>query len=174
MDHRSLTRLALALTLTVSSQLSFAPSGHAQDGATAPPSPVYETPAEQQAPPPSPAAAQGATPAQGQWVHTTQGWVWVPAGSTTYAVNDVPYAYLYLPAYGWGWYASPWGYGPYAYGPWVGRPWPFGFRSYRASAWRGGGGWGRRGFGGYAHGGGFGGGGFGHGGGNFGGHGGHR
>jgi len=104
----------------------------------------YGAPDPQYAPPPPP--PQGATPPlpqaqqpQGQWVNTAeQGWIWVPAGTQTYAVEQVPYAYLYTPAYGWTWYASPWGWGPYAYGPWVGGAWPFGFRAWA----HGPGGWG--------------------------------
>lgn len=184
MENRFLVSLVLASMLTASSQLALASAVQAQDGATAPPSPVYETPAQQQAaaqPPP----AQVAVVAQGQWVGTAQGWIWVPAGTTTYAINDVPYAYFYMPTYGWGWYASPWGFGPYAYGPWVGRAWPFGFRVYRPGprgfAWYGGRGWGHRGYGGWGHHGGSGhhggwghGGGGHHGGGHFGGGHGHR
>jgi len=51
------------------------------------------------------------------------GWVWVPAGATTTAVEGVPYTYLYTPSVGWTWYISPWGFGRYAYGPWVQHPW---------------------------------------------------
>jgi hypothetical protein len=128
----------------------------------------------------------------GQWVQTQDsGWIWVPEQSTTYAVDGVPYVYLYTPAYGWTWYASPWGWGPYAYGPWVTHPWPFGFRAWAygptgwgwragywnggrfyGGAWRGGAGgygghgYGGGGFGGHYSGGGRGGGGGGHGGGH--------
>jgi hypothetical protein len=89
-----------------------------------------------QAPPPG-AAAQDpgqevAPPEQqwvysypsGQWVYTGDyGWVWVPAGSETTAMDGVPYTYLYTPGYGWTWYVSPWGWGPYHYGVWVRHPW---------------------------------------------------
>lgn len=68
-------------------------------------------------------------PPQGQWVNTAEyGWVWVPAGATPVAIGGVPVVYLYTPAYGWTWYASPWGWGPFAVGAWVARPAPFGFR----------------------------------------------
>jgi hypothetical protein len=60
----------------------------------------------------------------GQWVFTsTYGWIWVPNGAATSAVEGVPYTYLYTPAYGWTWYVSPWGWGPYHYGGWVRHPW---------------------------------------------------
>jgi hypothetical protein len=116
----------------------------------------------------------------GQWVATENGWIWVPAGATTYGVEGVPYAYLYTPAYGWTWYASPWGWGPYSYGAWATHPWPFGFRAWgygpQGWGWRGGPGVGGHFYGGGHFGGGhFGGGHFGGGGGHGGGgHGGHR
>jgi hypothetical protein len=84
--------------------------------APAPP-PVLQQPTPQQA-------------AAGQWVNTDNGWIWVPAGETTYVVQGVPYAYLYTPVYGWTWYASPWGVGPYYYGAWAHRPWPYGYRAW--------------------------------------------
>jgi hypothetical protein len=60
----------------------------------------------------------------GQWVFTsTYGWIWVPAGTATEAVDGTPYVYLYTPSYGWTWYVSPWGWGPYRYGVWVRHPW---------------------------------------------------
>jgi hypothetical protein len=59
------------------------------------------------------------------------GWVWVPAGTSTEFVEGAPYAYLYTPAYGWTWYISPWGPGAYHYGVWVSHPW-------RPVGWRGG------------------------------------
>ncbi|MEA2746532.1 MAG: hypothetical protein QOI41_675 [Myxococcales bacterium] len=69
--------------------------------------------------PPAPAV-----PAQGQWVYTdTYGWIWVPEGATTVAVQEQPYVYLYTPAYGWTWYGSPWGHGRYYVGPWVHHAW---------------------------------------------------
>jgi hypothetical protein len=75
----------------------------------------------------------------GEWVQLADGsWVWVPANATTYAVDGVPYAYIYTPVYGWGWYASPWGFGPYAYGGWVHHPWPFGFRAWGHNGYYGG------------------------------------
>ncbi|HVZ36764.1 MAG TPA: hypothetical protein VG963_30270 [Polyangiaceae bacterium] len=77
----------------------------------------------------APTIAQPALP--GQWVNTAQyGWIWVPAGTTTATIDGVPVAYLYMPAHGWTWYASPWGWGPFVYGPWVSRPSPFGFRAW--------------------------------------------
>jgi hypothetical protein len=68
----------------------------------------------------------------GQWVYVSgQGWVWVPAGSTTTDMEGVPYAYLYTPAYGWTWYVSPWGLGPYHYGLWYRHPWhPVGWHAH--------------------------------------------
>ncbi len=103
----------------------------------APPPP----PNPQPAPPPS-GAAGTVEAAQGQWLNTDNGWIWVPAGAQTTPVDGVPYAYLYSPAYGWTWYASPWGWGPYAYGPWIYHPWPFGFRAWgygpHGWGWRGG------------------------------------
>jgi hypothetical protein len=83
-------------------------------------------------PPPAPQqAGQGSPPPgwvysypEGQWVYAAnRGWIWVPAGAATTDVDGVPYAYLYVPAYGWTWYVSPWGWGPYHYGGWVARPW---------------------------------------------------
>jgi hypothetical protein len=79
---------------------------------------------------PPPAAQWVYTYPTGQWVYTSgYGWVWVPAGSATTAVEGVPYSYLYTPAYGWTWYVSPWGWGPYHYGVWVRHP--FAPRGYR-------------------------------------------
>ncbi len=85
----------------------------------------------QPAPPPPQAGAPTVyTYANGSWVYAAdRGWVWVPAGATTTAVEGVPYAYLYTPVYGWTWYVSPWGWGAYRYGPWVAHPWhPVGWR----------------------------------------------
>jgi hypothetical protein len=60
----------------------------------------------------------------GQWVYASgYGWIWVPDGATTTAVEGVPYAYLYTPHFGWTWYLSPWGGGAYHYGMWVTHPW---------------------------------------------------
>lgn len=95
---------------------------------SAPPSP----PAEPGAPPAAPPAGQAPAPTsgwvrsypEGQWVYAVdRGWLWVPAGAGTTDVDGVPYAYLYMPAYGWTWYISPWGSGPYRYGAWVAHPW---------------------------------------------------
>jgi len=69
---------------------------------------------------PAQAAPVYAQPAAGQWVYTdAYGWIWVPAGSTSYEVASQPYVYLYTPSYGWTWYVSPWGRGAYYAGPWV-------------------------------------------------------
>jgi hypothetical protein len=123
-----------------------APPPTSADGTSAPPSPPESLPAAPSSAPQyapvqaysPPVAQEVAPPASqwvysyptGQWVYTTSyGWVWVPAGTSTTAVEDVPYAYLYTPAYGWTWYVSPWGGGPYRYGAWVRRPWvPHGWR----------------------------------------------
>jgi hypothetical protein len=107
-----------------------------------PPPPVEQSVQVQPLPPQgAPAAGQEAAPpaAQwvysyptGQWVYTADnGWVWVPAGTSTTAMEGVPYSYLYTPAFGWTWYVSPWGWGPYHYGAWVRHPW-------RPVGWRGG------------------------------------
>jgi hypothetical protein len=67
--------------------------------------------------------AQVAAP-MGEWVtEDGYGQVWVPAGATAYAVGADPYAYLYTPTYGWGWYGSPWGWGAYSRAAWIARPW---------------------------------------------------
>lgn len=90
----------------------------------------YDAPPVPLAPAPAP---------QGQWVNTAQyGLIWVPAAANVVDVGGVPSVYLYTPAYGWSWYASPWGYGAFAYGPWVQGPWPYGFRVWRRSQY----GWG--------------------------------
>jgi hypothetical protein len=87
-----------------------------------PPAPTLTAPATP--PPPAPAP-------RGHWTYTAEyGWLWIPDGSTTVAVDDVPYVYLYTPAYGWTWYVSPWGWGPYYVGNWVLHPW-------RPHVWRG-------------------------------------
>jgi len=181
----------------VSGALLLAGSAAAQapvsPGENASPTP-YTAPQPPQGVAPNPATIQPEGE-QGRWVNTGEsGWIWVPEDATTYAVDGVPYTYLYTPVYGWTWYASPWGWGPFFYGPWVSHPWPFGFSAWgygrggwgwRGGSWRGGhfyaGGWHGGGghappaFGGGAHwGGGHGGGGFGGGGHGGGGHGGHR
>jgi len=72
------------------------------------------------APPPAP---QVAAQSGGEWQYIDgEGWVWVPAGAQTYAVDNTPYVYLYTPSYGWTWYASPWGWGPYYRGAWNHNP----------------------------------------------------
>jgi hypothetical protein len=91
--------------------------------------------------------------AAGEWVYTAEsGYIWVPAGTTTQVIEGVPSAYFYTPAYGWTWYASPWGAGAFAYGPWVAQPWPYGVRAWSRGpsgwGWRAGG-VGIRGTGGY-------------------------
>jgi hypothetical protein len=109
-------------------------------GSTEGPLPALPSSAPQAAPPaypqpegtPSAPAAQEAPPPAAQWVYSyptgqwvftsTNGWVWIPAGTATVDNEGVPYAYLYTPAYGWTWYVSPWGYGPYRYGVWVRHP----------------------------------------------------
>lgn len=71
-------------------------------------------------------------PCSGQWVYSdAYGWIWVPGGGAApYAVEGVPYVYLYTPVYGWSWYISPWGWGPYFYGGWVVHPWlPLGWHA---------------------------------------------
>jgi hypothetical protein len=101
--------------------------------------PQYQaSPADGDAPVPPTYAGEAPPPAAqwvysyptGQWVYTSgYGWVWVPAGSATTAVEGVPYVYLYTPSYGWTWYISPWGWGPYHYGVWVRHPFaPRGWR----------------------------------------------
>lgn len=78
----------------------------------------------QPTPPAPPAPASPAPAPRGHWVYTSEyGWIWVPDGTTTVAVDDVPYVYLYTPAYGWTWYISPWGWGPYYVGDWVWHAW---------------------------------------------------
>jgi hypothetical protein len=80
-----------------------------------------------------PASLDVEVPAAGQWVWVDgQGYVWVPEGTTSYALDDTPYVYVYTPSYGWSWCISPWGFGPYSYGAWVHRPW------YADHGWRGG------------------------------------
>jgi hypothetical protein len=143
------SRIVLALSVVLLPAL--APQARAQDGA--PPAPPAPANADQ-APPPPPATAEQtppppppppaataptpsaplpvappAPPVQGQWINTQEyGWVWIPAGTTTYVISGVPSAYLYTPVYGWTWYASPWGWGPFVRSAWFGRPAPFGFR----------------------------------------------
>lgn len=89
--------------------------------------PQYVAPASEDAPN---AAQWTATYATGQWVYAADyGWIWVPNGAGTVAVEGAPYVYLYTPTYGWTWYVSPWGFGPYHYGVWVRHPWhPVGWR----------------------------------------------
>src|SRR3954464_4903947 len=81
--------------------------------------------AQEQLPPPptaQPLAPEAA--AQGQWVYTdSYGWVWVPAGATSYQGGAAPCASGYPPSYGWTWYVSPWGPGRFYNGPWVHTRW---------------------------------------------------
>lgn len=110
-------------------------SGPAQ-AAPQEPGPAQAAPATQPAQAAAPASAPPASWVYsyptGQWVYTAdRGWLWVPAGTTTTAVEGVPYAYMYTPAFGWTWYISPWGWGPYRYGGWVAHPW-------HPAGWRGG------------------------------------
>jgi hypothetical protein len=113
----------------------------------APASPAAPGPAPQVlGAPPQDLTAIGTAPTEagaGQWVYTAEGgYIWVPNGATTSAVEGVPYTYLYTPAYGWTWYASPWGFGPFTYGSWVGSAWPYGFHAWAYGpagwGWRGG------------------------------------
>jgi hypothetical protein len=88
---------------------------------------VYPQPPAQ-VPPASPDVEVSAS---GQWVWVDgQGYVWVPEGTTSYAIDDTPYVYVYTPSYGWSWCISPWGFGPYSYGAWTHRPW------YADHGWR--------------------------------------
>jgi len=98
-------------------------------------------PAPAEAPPPQVVVeAQQPVASAGEWVYTAQsGYIWVPTGTTTQVIEGVPSAYFYTPAYGWTWYASPWGMGPFAYGAWVARPWPYGIRAWGPGGWRAGG-----------------------------------
>lgn len=68
-------------------------------------------------------------PGSGHWVWTAGGWVWVPSDTVAIDIEGGPYAWLYLPSAGWGWYASPWGYGAYMHGPWA--------AGWHPVAWRG-------------------------------------
>ena len=84
--------------------------------AAAPPLQPYVAP-----PPPTP-PPPGYT--RGEWIHTEDlGWLWVPGESSTVTYDDVPYAYMYTPSYGWTWYVSPWGVGAYYRGGWARHPW---------------------------------------------------
>lgn len=80
--------------------------------------------------PAPPAGDRTVTYSNGQWVNADgYGWMWVPNGSSTVVVEQVPYSYFYTPSYGWNWYVSPWGPGAYRYGGWVRRPYrPYGYR----------------------------------------------
>jgi hypothetical protein len=94
---------------------------------------------------PAPPQGAGQMATQGEWVYTAQnGWIWVPRGSTATTVGVEPYAYLYVPSYGWGWFASPWGLGPFHYGPWGWGP-RWGVR-YAPPGWGGIRGYGGRGY----------------------------
>jgi hypothetical protein len=114
-----------------------APPG-STDRSTPPPAPSVTAQTQAGSPPPAPPTEQAPPPPsqwiysypQGQWVYASnRGWIWVPVGAATTDVDGVPYAYLYMPEYGWTWYISPWGWGPYHYGGWVTHPWlPSGWR----------------------------------------------
>ena len=126
---------------------STSPAGAAPSPPAQPPQPTAPPqssgegplpPLPSQAPKYAPAPDDGAPPAaewtvvhpSGQWVFTSEyGWIWVPNGAGSVAVEGTPYVYLYTPSYGWTWYVSPWGIGPYRYGVWVRHPWhPVGWR----------------------------------------------
>jgi len=102
--------------------------GETQAGSPSPAPPAPPAPPAEQAPPP--ASQWVYSYPQGQWVYASnRGWIWVPAGTATTDVDGVPYAYLYMPVYGWTWYVSPWGSGAYHCGDWVTHPWlPSGWR----------------------------------------------
>jgi hypothetical protein len=139
-------------------------AAHAQTGQAQPNATSKTTPVEQQAAPTGPSADDDSAPpppdtsdsdatddvaASGQWVNTTDnGWIWVPAGTTSYSIDGIPTAYFYTPSYGWSWYAAPWGAGPFVYGAWAGRPWPHGFRAWARGPY----GWGWRTGIGFGHG----------------------
>lgn len=84
--------------------------------------------------------------AAGQWVYTGQyGWVFMPYGNQYVDEGTLadphPYAFVFLPRYGWRWVVSPWvwGWGPY---PHFGQLGPLRFGWYLGlfhSGW----GWGR-------------------------------
>jgi hypothetical protein len=129
--------LSVALLASAPALAQSTNEGWDQWPADQPPAQQAPPPVAEQAPAPAQAApVQAAPPAQqGQWVWTEEyGWIWVPAGATTYAVGTDPYVYIYTPVYGWTWYASPWGWGPYYYGAWAHRPW--GWR-YAPHVWYG-------------------------------------
>ena len=97
-----------------------APAAQAPGQPTAPPPVAQAEPTDGSLAAPPQATPVYAQPATGQWVYTdAYGWIWVPAGSTSYEVASQPYVYLYTPSYGWTWYVSPWGRGAYYAGPWV-------------------------------------------------------
>jgi hypothetical protein len=115
------------------------------------PSRMPPAPPRQLPPPPAASPAVAAAPApirtasSGQWMYTRQyGWVWAPYDQRyTYVAGNASVAqtYVYYPAFGWRWVASPWvlGLGPAPLwgrlGPgrfaWYAHPW-FRGRPYRA------------------------------------------
>ena len=141
---------ALPPPQTPASPQAAAPQAPAPPQIPAPPVAREQAPSQpppQAEPPryPAPPQAAGQTAPQGEWVYTAQsGWIWVPRGSTTTTVGVEPYAYLYMPSYGWGWYVSPWGLGPFHYGPWGWGP-RWGMR-YAPPGWGGIHGYGGRGY----------------------------
>ncbi len=78
----------------------------------------------------APPTVQVAPNQSGQWVQLSDGSsVFVPQTPQTYVAGGVQY-YIYVPAYGWNWYASPWGAGPVVRDT---HPWPYGFRAWHAT-----------------------------------------
>lgn len=65
----------------------------------------------------------------GQWVWTSEGWVWQPHGDQYVhapAGAAYPQAYVYYPAFGWRWVAAPW-IGSFGYGHGYGWGWSWGW-----------------------------------------------
>jgi hypothetical protein len=125
MSRRACAPLLVSLALGIAGLSGVVPSAHAQAAPQYAPAPTYDLPT-------SPPVAAPEPPPQGQWINTAAyGWIWVPAGASTYDVGGLPSVYLYTPVYGWAWYASPWGWGPFAQGPWISSPWSYGFRVWR-------------------------------------------
>lgn len=107
---------AALLSSTLASAQELAPG-------EAPPEAVVDPSLAAPVPPPVTVAPTG------QWVEQGDyGPVWVPVGASAYAYGASPYVYLYTPAYGWGWYNSPWGWGAYTGRPWLTTHWGVGPR----------------------------------------------